>query len=117
MKKTIARITAASTFFLPVVALAQFGEVDTFVGNITTFINNVIIPLIFAIALVVFIWGIFKLFIHKNAEEAEQGKKLALYAIVGFVLMVSIWGIVNVVASGLGLSGKPLENIPTTPTR
>ena len=118
MKKTLARITATSTLFLlPVVALAQFGEIDSFIAKITTFINNTLIPLIFAVALVVFMWGIFRLFIHKNAEEAEAGKKLALYAVVGFVLMVSIWGIVNLIANGLGFSGEQVQNIPTAPTR
>lgn len=116
MKKMLARITVASTFFLPVVALAQFGEIDSFVGKITSFINNIIIPLIFAIALVVFMWGIFRLFIAKNAEDAEDGKKLAMYAVVGFVLMVSIWGIVNLIANGLGFSGEQIQNIPNVPT-
>lgn len=117
MKKTLARIALASTTFLPVVALAQFGEINTFVGKVTTFINNVLIPLIFAVALLVFIWGMFKYFINKGAEEKEQGKTLALYAVVGFVLMVSIWGIVNVVAGGLGLSGEQIQNLPSIPTR
>lgn len=117
MKKTLASITATSTLFLlPVVASAQFGEVDSFIGNITSFINNVVIPLIFAIALVVFMWGIFQLFIAKNAEQAEDGKKLAFYAVIGFVLMVSIWGIVNLIAGGLGFSGEQIENIPNVPT-
>ena len=116
MKKRLARITAASTLFLPVVALAQFGEINTFVGKITSFINNIIIPLIFAVALVVFMWGIFQLFIAKNAEQAEEGKRLAFYAVIGFVLMVSIWGIVNLIAGGLGFSGEQIENIPNVPT-
>lgn len=117
MKKMLARITATSTLFLlPVVALAQFGQIDSFVGNITSFINNVIIPLIFGISLVVFMWGIFQLFIAKNAEKAEDGKKLAFYAVIGFVLMVSIWGIVNLIAGGLGFSGEQIQNIPDVPT-
>lgn len=117
MKNLSARIGVASTAFLPVVALAQFGEINSFIGRITTFINNTLIPLVFAIALLVFIWGMFRLFIHKNAEEAEQGKQLAIYAIVAFVLMVSIWGIVNLIANGLGLSGEQIQNIPSAPTR
>lgn len=117
MKKTLTRIAFAATTFLPVVALAQFNEIDTFIGKVTTFINNILIPLIFAIALLSFIWGMFRLFIHKNAEEAEEGKKLAVYAVVGFVLMVSIWGIVNVVANGIGLSGQQVQQLPAVPTR
>lgn len=109
---------AALLPLMPVVALAQeFGEINTFVGRITTFINNTLIPLVFAIALVVFIWGMFQLFIYKNAEDKEQGKQLAIWAVVAFVLMVSIWGIVNLIAGGLGFSGEQIQNIPNAPTR
>lgn len=117
IKKTIAKAGMIMLPMSPLVALAQFGEINTFIGRITTFINNTLIPLVFAIALLVFIWGMFRLFIHKNAEEAEQGKQLAMYAIVAFVLMVSIWGIVNLIAGGLGFSGEQIQNIPSTPTR
>ncbi|OGG85710.1 hypothetical protein A2392_02830 [Candidatus Kaiserbacteria bacterium RIFOXYB1_FULL_46_14] len=116
MQKLLVRATTGIVAFAPVIALAQFGEINSFISKITAFINNVLIPLVFAIALLVFIWGMFQLFINKNAEEAEQGKKLALYAIVAFVLMVSIWGIVNLIASGLGFSGEQIQDIPSVPT-
>ncbi len=118
IKKTLVRAGVAVTPFLPVVALAQeFGQINTFIGKITTFINNTLIPLVFGIALLVFIWGMFRFFINNGAEEKEQGKQLAMWAVVAFVLMVSIWGIVNLIAGGLGFSGEQIQNIPSTPTR
>lgn len=118
IKTLVAKGGAALLPLTPVVALAQeFGEIDTFIGRITTFINNTLIPLVFAIALVVFIWGMFWFFIAKNDSEKDKGKDLAIWAVVAFVLMVSIWGIVNLIAGGLGFSGEQIQNIPTTPTR
>lgn len=112
------RGSAALLPLIPVVALAQeFGEIDTFFGKITTFINNTLIPLVFAVALLMFIWGMFWYFIAKNDTDKEKGKSLAIWAIVAFVLMVSIWGIVNLIAGGLGFSGETVQNIPTAPTR
>lgn len=118
IKKTLTYAGAAVLPFVPLVALAQeeFGEINSFIGRITGFINNTLIPLIFGIALLVFIWGMFQYFIRNGAEEKEQGKQLAIYAVVAFVLMVSIWGIVNLIASGLGFSGDQIENIPNVPT-
>lgn len=118
--KTLAvKAGAALLPFTPMVALAQFGEVNTFIGKITTFINNTLIPLVFGVALLVFVWGMFKFFILKGHEEDSQkeGKNLMIYAVVAFVLMVSIWGIVNLIAGGLGFSGEQIQNIPSTPTR
>ncbi len=105
-----------SLFALPVMALAQFGTVDTFFNNISGFINSVLIPLIFAIALLVFLYGVFKYFILGGGNESarEEGKQLVMYAIVGFVLMVSIWGIVNIIAGGLFPDNTP-PNTPSGP--
>ena len=106
----------------PMVALAQKGNFNqgnlfsTYIASITAFINNTLIPFVFGIALLMFIWGMFKFFIYNTEEEKEKGKDLAIYAIVAFVLMVSIWGIVNLIAGGLGFSGQPLQNTPKTPT-
>ena len=58
----------------------------------------------------------FKTYQQILQQEKEKGKDLAIYAIVAFVLMVSIWGIVNLIAGGLGFSGQPLQNTPKTPT-
>lgn len=120
IKKTVLRAGASLTPFVPMVALAQeFGQINSFVGRITTFINNTLIPLIFGIALLVFIWGMFRFFVYggHNEEEKEKGKSLMVWATVGFVLMVSIWGIVNLLAGGLGFTGETVNNIPTVPTR
>ena len=101
-------------------AQASFDESNRFshyISGITTFISNTLIPLVFGIALLVFIWGMFKFFIYNTEEEKEKGKDLAIWAVVAFVLMVSIWGIVNLIANGLGFSGETIQNIPDTPTR
>lgn len=108
------KILIVSTYLvLPIFAFAQFREVDTFFTNIMTFINNILIPLIFALALLLFIYGMFKYFILGGGSDAdrEQGKQLILWAIIGFVMMVSIWGIVNMFAGGL----FPDKNPPTMP--
>lgn len=121
MKKFGVSLAASLGTLLPVIALAQgeFGEVSTFIGKISAFINSTLIPLVFGIALLVFIWGIFKYFILGGADEGnrEEGKQLMLYAIVGFVVMVSVFGIVNLIANGLGFSSdENIENIPNVPT-
>jgi hypothetical protein len=108
-------------FLTPVLAFAQgdFGEINTFVGKISSFINSTLIPLLFGVALLVFLWGIFKYFILGGGDEGsrEEGKQLMLYAIIGFVVMVSVFGIVNLIANGLGFSDdEKIENIPDVPT-
>lgn len=133
MKKMSARIGAMASLYMlmPAIALAQAqidesGDFSQFIGSITTFINDVLIPLVFAIALLVFLYGVFRYFIASGMgggsgdDDREEGKKMMLYSILGFVLMVSIFGIVNLIAGGLGFTGGEDElqnNLPSAPTR
>jgi len=92
--------------------------VTNFISNLVRFINSTLVPAIFALAFLVFLWGVFQTFILGGSDEDKQkeGKQLMLYAIAGFVIMVSIWGIVNLVANGFGFTGQSINpSIPTTP--
>ncbi len=113
---------AAVLLVTPMMAAAQdpnFGEVAGFITNIRTFINNVLIPLVFAVALLIFIWGMFQYFILGGGDEGsrEKGKGLMLWAVIGFVMMVIIWAVVNLFAnglvSGMGTNRGNLDSLPT----
>ena len=105
------------TALTPMLALAQgeMGEVSEFLSNIVTFMNETLVTLIFALAFLVFLWGMFKTFILGGSDEGkqEEGKSLMVYAIVGFVIMVSLWGIVNMLAAGFGFEGESIT-LPNT---
>ena len=122
MKKIVTSLMTLAVF-VPYFALAQFGPIDTFLGKISVFINTVLVPLIFAVALLFFIYGMFKYFIQggDSDDSREKGKQLMVYSVIGFVLMVSIWGIVNLIAgglsTGLGTSNDlNAGNIPSGPS-
>ena len=108
----------------PVLVFAQsdFGEVDTFVQSLSGFINSTLIPILLAVAFVVFIWGIVQYFLlagQDNSDAQSKGKMLMLYGIIGFVLIVSIWGIVQLLTEGLNLQGNEgldRNQIPAAPT-
>ena len=70
----------------------------------TVFVNNVLLPLLFGLALLFFFWNATKFFIigASEPESKENAKRLAVYGIGAFVLLVSLWGIVNMLVSGLG---------------
>ena len=82
----------------------QGGGVGNFLGNVLGFIDSVLIPLILAIAFLMFVWGVFKFFILGGADSEKQseGKSLMIYAVAGFVLILSFYGIINVLTDGLG---------------
>ena len=67
----------------------------------TCVINNSIIPFIFAIATVMFIWGVVQFFILGADEEAKrtQGKQFIIWGVVALTVMLSVWGLVSILGN------------------
>lgn len=115
MKKALALTSGTfAALVLPLVSSAQsisnISDAGSFVINT---INNVLVPVIFAIAFIVFLWGAFDTFIvGANSEEVkEKGKNLMLWGLIGFFVMVSIWGLVNILTGSVSFG---TNTAPTT---
>ena len=118
--KSIITSVLATLLALPAVVSAQGfsasgGEIGTLLENIILFANDVLIPFILGLGFLFFVWGMFRYFIMGGADEEsrEKGKSLMLWALIGFVLIIVFWGIVNLVASSTGWGGQTLQNIPS----
>ena len=117
MKKII-----AFTFYLaPTFAFAQNAITGggTNLGNIENLIKsvgrivNLLLPLIVGIALVVFFWGLARFILSAGDEKArESGRSLMIWGVIAFVVMLSIWALVNFVQSALGLNPNQTISIP-----
>lgn len=79
-------------------------------------INSVLVPVLFAVSFIVFLYGVAKAYIFSKGEPAEVGKghKLIMWGIIGFAIMVSLWGLVNVVANTFSLGGYGAPLLPTS---
>src|SRR3989338_10308274 len=72
------------------------------------FFNSTVVPLLFALAFLFFIINATRYFIIGGDKEAERAKArtFATWGIIAFVLMVSIWGIVNLLVNGFGIDNS-----------
>ena len=79
-------------------------------------INSVLVPVLFAIAFIVFLYGIAKAYIFSagDPEEVKKGHKLLLWGLIAFAIMISVWGLVNVVANTFGLTGAYAPPTPSS---
>jgi phosphotransferase system glucose/maltose/N-acetylglucosamine-specific IIC component len=87
-----------------------------FAGLVKTMIDNVLTPLvalIIAAAVVYFLWGVVK-YINKvgKEEDRETGKKMMIYGVIAIFVMISIWGLVHILAATFQFD----TSTPTTPT-
>lgn len=93
-------------------SLDNFTNIAT---EIIKFINNGLVPLVFAVALIVFLFGMYQFFIAGGADEEKRsnGKNLAMWAVIGFVIMVSVWGLVNLITTTFKLDSDTAPCLPT----
>jgi hypothetical protein len=120
-----ALLRAAAPALLLAVALPAFAQNSTSAGGIinlgnyllqvVTFIDVYLVPLVFALAFIVFIFGIYNTFIAgaANEEKRQEGQKLVLYGLIGFFIMFSVWGLVNVLVGTFGFGGSSRPGLPT----
>lgn len=80
-----------------------------FVGNGNTgligAINTAVVPVIFTLVFLVFIWGVMNYFFFHGGEEKrrEEGRSFMLWGIIGIVILFAVWGIVGILLSTLGI--------------
>ena len=68
---------------------------------------NFLIPLMLAMAVLVFFWGLVKYIANASDEAAkESGKTLMIWGMIALFVMVAFWGIIGYVQSSIGLSGS-----------
>jgi hypothetical protein len=104
----------------PMIVFAQSGTVTSVQGAgefVIGLINNVAVPVVFALAFIVFIWGVFQVFIlgGTNEEAKEKGRALMLWGLIGFFVMVSVWGLVRILTGSVGLQNN-VPSYPVAPT-
>lgn len=64
---------------------------------------TILIPLIFAAAFVLFLWGVLKFMYAADATKKKESQKLIWYGLIGLFVMVSVWGIIKIVGTTLGI--------------
>ena len=71
---------------------------------VTCMIIRSIIPLVFGIAILIFIWGVVQ-FIGNgdNEEKRKEGKTFMIWGIIAITVMVSIWGFVAMLGKSFGV--------------
>ncbi len=104
MKKLYRYLIGIAVFF-PAVAFAA-GNMDLrgLILKVTDYTNDVLF-LMMGIAIVMFTFYVIKYFIKADAERAE-GAKYVMYSVIGFFVLLSFWGIVNILQNTFGLQNE-----------
>ena len=91
----------------PLLTFAQSPDIS-YIGNLFAWIDQLVfvaIPLLLGLAVLLFIWGVIKYFIYGADDESSRttGRAYMLYALIGLVAVVAVWGLVNLMLQLLGI--------------
>ena len=127
MKKKLMVLSGFVLGLAPVVALAQVtGGTPTVCnsGTITTLqgilckiseILNAVIPVLIALGVVYFVWGVITYIIAKEEEAKTAGRNRIIWGIIGLAVIIGLWGLVNILKNTFGLGNIQNINFPTVP--
>ena len=90
--------------------IAYADSFDAVLYRINANIVNPVIEFAFIIATVIFLWGVFQFIAGAgDKDKRQEGKDHILWGVVGFVIMFGVYGIINILANSLGVSGLTLN--------
>lgn len=93
------------------IAYAASTTFDGFIGNVDRMIINPLINLLFALAIVYFLYGVFEFLSNQeNEEKKTTGKQHMIWGIVGITIMLGVWTILGIVIKTLNIQGIDPEN-------
>lgn len=128
MKKKLMVLSGAVMGLAPVMALAQVtGAAPTVCngGAITNFqgilckvaeILNAILPVLIALGVVYFVWGVVTYVISSDEEAKKAGRDRIIFGIIGLAVIIGLWGLVKILGNTFGLNqnSTPIQ-YPTVP--
>ncbi|MEI8130227.1 MAG: pilin [bacterium] len=78
----------------------------------TCTLQRYIVPLLLAIGLLLFVYGMVQFISSSDAEERAEGRQFMIWGVVGFAVIFSVWGILTIFNQTFRLN----NSAPTVPT-
>lgn len=114
MKKVI----YAALSFAPALAFAQGANLSGISSLVSQFggILAKIIPIMFALAIIYFFWGLVVFLRAAGDPKAQEaGKSQMIWGVIAIAVMVSIYGLVTWLQQSFGIQQGGSVSIPTVP--
>lgn len=99
------RLAVVAALTLPAVAsAAALTDVETFASSILKIVN-ILVAIVFVLALVVFAWGVVKYITSANNPEREkEARQFLWWGVVGLFVIIAIFGLVQFIGKTLGIN-------------
>ncbi|MEY2664673.1 MAG: hypothetical protein RIT04_481 [Candidatus Parcubacteria bacterium] len=96
----------------PVAALAVNNLCD--LVRTTVYYFNVAIYMIIGLATVIFVWNVYNYFFKADVENKKDAGLYVMYSVIGFFVILSFWGLVNIVTNTFQLQSNVPASLSTS---
>jgi len=106
MKKNIVsnthNIFLLVSILIPQVSFAAFERLKDLLRDFKSLLD-LMIPIIFALALIFFFYGLAQFIRSVSDKTIQEGKNKMIWGIISLFVMISIWGIINFIQDSLDI--------------
>lgn len=93
-----------------IITKVAYANIDTFMQKVDTEIINPIILLLFALALVYFLYGVFEFIASEASDEKKTiGKDHMIWGIIGLTVMIGVWFILGLILDTFNISRDQID--------
>jgi len=125
MKKKLIVLSGFVLSFAPVAALAvgttsgsvcTGGPANADLGSVLCKISqllNSVVPVLIALGVVYFVWGVITYVISSDEEAKKTGRNRIIYGIIGLAVIVAMWGLVGILTRTFNVDNSGVITLPT----
>lgn len=125
MKKKLIVLSGFVLSLAPVAVLAQTGNVTkcatTKISNLDGIlcklsqILNAVVPVLIALGVVYFVWGVITYVISSDEEAKKSGRNRIIFGIIGLAVIIGLWGLVKILTNSFDLGNTENVTLPFVP--
>ncbi len=117
-RKILSFVTTGAFALAPMLALgagtvASFGAGTTYVNAVVDVVKNTVnalIPIMIGLTFIYFAWCMIA-YIRSEGADKEKNKSSLIWSVIAIVLVVSIWGLANLLQSIFGATDPTINPI------
>jgi hypothetical protein len=96
-------VATLSVIIFPVVTFAANTGLRNLVSELGGLIQA-LIPIVIGLGVLIFVWGVLQYVLTDEESGKEKGRMFMLWGIIALFVMVSVWGLVNILRETLMLN-------------
>jgi ABC-type phosphate transport system permease subunit len=115
MHRLLKFAVSTSIFLAPVFVFAQS---QAGIQGLLQLVMNLIsglIPIVIGLAVLAFLWGVLQYVVAKDEDKQKEARGVMLYGIIALFVMVSVWGLVNILGDTIFGNSSGVYQPPSPP--